>query len=251
MKQPAPRLRMFAGPNGSGKSTLKSNLKPDWLGTYLNPDDIEKALRSNAGTLELRDYGVGATTEQVRAYFRQSALLEQQGLLERIDTVTVQGSLLSLGALDIDSYVAAVLVSFLRASLIKKGETVSFETVMSGPDKVDFFCATRRQGYRTYLYYVATEDPLINIERIKQRVQQGGHSVDPEKVVARYHRSLGKLWDAIQCSDRAYIWDNSGATLELLAEFNDGELDLKVSNVPLWFEQAVLAKLGEDADETD
>lgn len=36
-----PRLRMFAGPNGSGKSTIKSVLKPEMLGIYINPDEIE------------------------------------------------------------------------------------------------------------------------------------------------------------------------------------------------------------------
>lgn len=36
-----PRLRMFTGPNGSGKSTIKSILKPNLLGYYINPDEIE------------------------------------------------------------------------------------------------------------------------------------------------------------------------------------------------------------------
>lgn len=39
-----PRLRIFAGPNCSGKSTLKDELKPEWLGSYLNPDDIQRDL---------------------------------------------------------------------------------------------------------------------------------------------------------------------------------------------------------------
>ena len=32
---------MFAGPNGSGKSTLKSMLRPELIGIYINPDEIE------------------------------------------------------------------------------------------------------------------------------------------------------------------------------------------------------------------
>jgi predicted ABC-type ATPase len=35
-----PRLRVFAGPNGSGKSTLKDRLPPEWLGVYVNADEI-------------------------------------------------------------------------------------------------------------------------------------------------------------------------------------------------------------------
>jgi predicted ABC-type ATPase len=42
MKSAIPRLRMFAGPNGSGKSTIKEGLLPEWLGVYINPDEIKK-----------------------------------------------------------------------------------------------------------------------------------------------------------------------------------------------------------------
>jgi predicted ABC-type ATPase len=39
------RLRIFAGPNGSGKTTLKSVLKKEYLGVYINADDIEKEIK--------------------------------------------------------------------------------------------------------------------------------------------------------------------------------------------------------------
>ena len=52
-----PRLRMFAGPNGSGKSTMKSVLKPELLGIYVNPDEIEKEINRN-DSLDLDDFGV-------------------------------------------------------------------------------------------------------------------------------------------------------------------------------------------------
>ncbi|WP_338872097.1 hypothetical protein WBJ53_27090 [Spirosoma sp. SC4-14] len=47
------RMRMFAGPNGSGKSTVKSVIGPGILGYYLNPDDIEKAVKRD-GYLDIR-----------------------------------------------------------------------------------------------------------------------------------------------------------------------------------------------------
>jgi len=39
------RLRIFAGPNGSGKTTLKNVLEKEYLGVYVNADDIEKELK--------------------------------------------------------------------------------------------------------------------------------------------------------------------------------------------------------------
>ena len=40
-----PRSRRFAGPNGPGKSTMKDLLRPEWLGAYVNADDIERSIR--------------------------------------------------------------------------------------------------------------------------------------------------------------------------------------------------------------
>ena len=44
MSETIPRLRMFAGSNGSGKSTFKAIIRPELLGIYINPDEIEKEI---------------------------------------------------------------------------------------------------------------------------------------------------------------------------------------------------------------
>ena len=59
MTAPVPRLRMFAGPNGSGKSTIKDMLPLQWLGVYVNADEMEKAIRSD-GYLDLSSFEVMA-----------------------------------------------------------------------------------------------------------------------------------------------------------------------------------------------
>jgi predicted ABC-type ATPase len=50
-----PRLRVFAGPNGSGKSTIPEILRPEWIGVYVNADEIEKQLR-HSGALDLNSF---------------------------------------------------------------------------------------------------------------------------------------------------------------------------------------------------
>jgi hypothetical protein len=60
------------------------------------------------------------------------------------------------------------------------------------------------------VYYIATDDPEINVSRVEARLKSGGHGVDPVKVRERYKRSLDLLADAIITSDRAFIFDNSG-----------------------------------------
>jgi predicted ABC-type ATPase len=67
---------MFAGPNGSGKSLLKSYLPNELLGVYLNPDEIEQAIRSQ-GFLDFTTYGITTTALEVLQFFKGSSFLER------------------------------------------------------------------------------------------------------------------------------------------------------------------------------
>ena len=63
---------------------------------------------------------------------------------------------------------------------------------MSDPGKVEVLRQAKGLGFRTYLYYVATDAPEINVSRVSLRVSQGGHDVPVDKIVSRYHRSLSR-----------------------------------------------------------
>jgi len=64
-----PRLRMFAGPNGSGKSTFKSIIRPELLGIFINPDEIEQQIR-DYDFLDLKGYQVDPTINISRVRYR-------------------------------------------------------------------------------------------------------------------------------------------------------------------------------------
>lgn len=237
-----PRLRMFAGPNGSGKSTLKGLLSSDWYGTYVNADDIERTIRLD-GRLLLSDFKVDVSQQLLTKFLSESSLLGAQGLTEDVREITVDSGILSFGDLPINSYFASVLADLIRQQLIARGESLTFETVMSSPDKVDFICKAQRLGYRTYLYYVATEDPAINTARVKYRVAKGGHDVPSDKIASRYERSLDLLCSAVVCSNRSFIFDNSDDIAVWVAEVTDGTvLEAKVDSLPMWCKRALWDK---------
>lgn len=50
-----PRMRVFVGPNGSGKSRLKSVLRSELIGVYINPDEIEKTIKTE-GFLDFKNF---------------------------------------------------------------------------------------------------------------------------------------------------------------------------------------------------
>lgn len=241
-----PRLRMFAGPNGSGKSRIKSMVEerhPDILGTYLNPDNLEADIKAR-GRFEPHVFGVSPDEEELLAYLRGSSFLQSAGLGEQVERLHWEGGALWFDQVAMNSYFASVLADFLRREMLRNRVSFSFETVMSAPDKVQLLREAQAAGYRTYLYYVATRDPEINVSRVANRVALGGHPVPADKIRARYERSLGFLLDAIRASHRAFLFDNSGDTTLWFAQINDGqELEYKADRAPRWFQTAVLDKL--------
>lgn len=242
MNDGIPRLRMFAGPNGSGKSTFKSMLRPELIGTYINPDEIEKKICEN-NFLDLRDYQVITTAKEIIDFFVHSSLLKAVNLVEEAHHLRFHDGKLMFHNVKINAYYASVAAAFIRNKLIESSNSFTFETVMSFPDKVELLRKTQANGYRTYLYYVATEDPSINISRVQYRVKMGGHSVPEDKIVSRYQRSLDLLMQAIRFANRSYIFDNSTHEQIWLAEITNGQiLKIKTDQIPIWFNKAVLSK---------
>ena len=233
------RLRMFAGPNGSGKSTLKDTLPPQWLGVYVNADEIEKSIGAD-GYLNLAEFDVEADAQELQAFLQASTLLAKAELLPQASQLALLDGRVVFGPVVVNSYWASVLADFIRHKLLAAKVSFTFATVMSSPDKLAFLHKAQQAGYRTYLYFVATEDAEINVSRVKYRVQVGGHPVAEDKIRSRYVRSLQLLSQAVSYADRAYIFDNSHADHVWVAEVSDGlEIEMKTDLMPAWFKAAL------------
>jgi predicted ABC-type ATPase len=204
---------MFAGPNGSGKSTLKSVIPKELLGVYLNPDEIEQEIR-DLGFLDFNAYGVPAEVNEVLGFFKGSSFLISAGFGDAATRLDFSNGRLNFTSGEVNSYLASVAADFLRQKLLEQKVSFTLETVMSHQSKVELLEQAQLAGYRTYLYFVATDDPAINISRVKSRVKLGGHAVPENRIASRYYRSLDLLMDAIHRTNRAYIFDNSGDNKE-------------------------------------
>ena len=236
-------MRIFAGPNGSGKSTVKEILPAAYLGHYLNPDDLERQLNESSH-FPIHPFSFGPVdSASVKRFFLDHPLTTKANFRSAFDDLQVENEHVIFNDVPINSYVAAILTDWLRRMCIRSGQSFTFETVMSSPDKIDVLEEAKRAGFRIYLYYVATDDPAINQTRVRSRVAAGGHHVPPDKIADRYYRSLNLLRDAIRLSDRAYIFDNSGTSRIWIAEVTNGsEIEIKYPYIPAWFANSVLDK---------
>lgn len=239
---------MLAGPNGSGKSTIKTELKPEWLGVFVNADEIERNLKLSGGQLSLATLGITARPERVlrrlAEHIRGSAFAGKLGLHSLAETMAIDKGLNLQVPGPFDSYLASVLADAIRRELLQEGRTFTFETVMSSRDKVDFMREARHRGYRVYLYFVATDDPEINLDRVRRRVMLGGHPVPDDKVRKRYRESIDLMTEACDVAHRAYVFDNSGSSHKLLVDVENIEGDMRVkvhaSRLNPWFVDTAL-----------
>lgn len=235
-----PRLRMFAGPNGSGKSTLNSIISKELLGVYINPDEIEKEI-NKFSFLDMLNYRVTTNEEEVISFFENHPLLEKADLTDELYLLRFLDNKIDFSNMSINSYYASICADFIRHQLLKSKISFTFETVMSSRDKVDFLKKAQEAGYRTYLYFIATQDPIVNISRVNNRVKLGGHSVPEDKIVSRYYRSLELLSEAVKYSTRAYIFDNSSQEKSWIAQINNArEFEFKSETIPQWVDKYLL-----------
>lgn len=97
----------------------------------------------------------------------------------------------------------------MREMLLEAGFDFVFETVGSHPSKVQFLKDAKALGYCVAVLFVTTEDAEINVGRVKERHQQGGHDVPVDKVRARYGRCMALLPQYYNVADYLVIFDNS------------------------------------------
>jgi predicted ABC-type ATPase len=243
------RLRVFAGPNGSGKSTLYDYLvKIRAFNSYfhINPDSIARDLPVS---FSLSNWPVSFTETEIKHFLGKSSF---QSLVSFVfsDLINVQGKAISLTdrSFNDSSYLAAALADFLRAKMLDSDSSFSFESVFSHPSKIDEIKVAKKAGYKTYLYFIATSDPRINLQRVRGRVESGGHDVPNAKILDRYIRTMENCYAAFRAADKVFFFDNSDNIVnnayDFFAEKADGKLYVsKPDSMPEWFDKYILQKM--------
>ena len=132
---------------------------------------------------------------------------------------------------------AAQTASEQRYECLSNGTDFVFETVFSSAEKLEFLRKAKDAGFFIRIFYVCTESPLININRIAQRYLNGGHEVPISKTISRYYSSLKNISEAIKIVDRVYLYDNSteNAAPRLIIRTADGKTVKRYTvDLPEW-----------------
>lgn len=103
--------------------------------------------------------------------------------------------------------------------LVKAGIDFAFETTLAARTYVSFLQECKHRGYTINLIYFWLPSPELAVERVKQRVASGGHSIPEATIRRRYERGRRNLLELyLPLCDEWMIFDNSGSTPRLIGE---------------------------------
>ena len=220
-------MRVFAGPNGSGKSTIIEAVKaykiksiPLDFGIYINADDIVQMLIHNK--FDFSDYTLIVSDIEFQEVVYESGLINKGFTqVHFLSSYILRNNKVELKNVRHVDHLAQIIADFLRKKLLEQKKKFSFETVFSHSSKLSIMEEAIKAGYKVYLYFVSTESPEINKERVAIRKLKGGHHVPEDKIESRYYRSLDLLYKASNLTYQTFFFDNSesGKNFNLIARF--------------------------------
>ena len=103
--------------------------------------------------------------------------------------------------------------------LIEENQNFAFETTLATRSYRNKILAAKNKGYRVTLLFFWLQNVELAKERVKIRVEEGGHNIKPDIIERRYYKGIKNLFDIyLPIIDGALIFDNSAGKHELLAE---------------------------------
>lgn len=129
------------------------------------------------------------------------------------------------GAESEHAYEASHAAAVERAELLAIRKSFVTETVFSHPSKLDLVADAISLGYIVHLHVILL--PLeVTVNRVAERVLDGGHRVPEQKIRERYARLWTLIARARTRAHRADFFDNSTAAQPFrhVAEYEHGRL---------------------------
>lgn len=85
---------------------------------------------------------------------------------------------------------------FKRLSqFLKEEKSFAVESTLSGNNTIKIIKQAKKQNYKIIIIYSFLKNCINCIERVKIRVQNGGHNVPEEDIIRRYYKSIVNFYD--------------------------------------------------------
>lgn len=129
-----------------------------------------------------------------------------QGATEGVDTATGQ------------LHAGRIMLDRLRQS-ISSGEPVAFETTLAGRMWSHIINEAKGEGYEIQLVFVTVDKLETAMNRVRTRVELGGHDIPEQAMRRRWKRCHYNFWNMyLPLVDNWYLFDNSTSGARLVAQ---------------------------------
>lgn len=94
---------------------------------------------------------------------------------------------------------------------VSRRESFAIETTLSGKAYAQQIPGWRRQGYRIELFFLSLPSADVAVQRVAERVRQGGHDIPEATIRRRFEAGRRLLMEVYQpLVDHWVIYDNAG-----------------------------------------
>ena len=109
-------------------------------------------------------------------------------------------------------------------------------TTLAGGNAIRLIQNAKANGFEVTMFYVGLGDYRLNIERVANRVKNGGHHIPTEDIIRRHRTSIQNLLDQMQLIDNLIVVDNSGSDGEIVLTISNGIITYRSPSLPAWVE---------------
>ena len=92
---------------------------------------------------------------------------------------------------------------------LAQGESFAFETTLGGKTICALLLAGAARGAEIHLSFVGLASPELHIERVRRRVEAGGHDIPAAKIRQRFTTSRANLVRLLPHLASLFVYDNS------------------------------------------
>jgi predicted ABC-type ATPase len=169
--------------------------------------------------------GKSTLTSSARNKFQQNPILDPDAIAKSLQaTLDAKNSNIEAGK------------EVLRRAeeAIASGESFTVETTLSGSTYLRMAVRAKEAGFVLMVIFVGTDSVEINLERVRARVELGGHDVPEEDQRRRHPRTLANMKRLLPQADLATVWDNSSPEGHRLIGFGGAGKMKWMEPVPEW-----------------
>lgn len=150
-------------------------------------------------------------------------LRDRLGLLEYVNADTIAAGLSAFQPEQAAFEAGRIMLKRLR-ELAAQRKSFAFETTLATRSYAGWFKHLKADGYQVHLSFIWLHSAEMAVERVRQRVSSGGHSIPEETIRRRYQKGIRNFFSLYRPhADSWAVYDNS-ALLEPVMIAN-GEIE--------------------------